>query len=838
MMMKKIYGTIAMLILALAMIALAACSNILDPPQPKQEAETGTVYIFIDEDSAGDSAAARTLAPPPANFTQYTASFEGPGTQADVTIAVGSTVSIGLVPGDWTITVTAYNGANTAAGEGSVTRTVVSNQTVTAAITITPLIVGTGDFRYSVAIPAVDSATLSLTNMTTNVTTASINLRSAAGSSGGTATATRNLAAGYYRMNILLEKSGTYAGRTEVVHIYRGLETTADYVFTDADFAAVVGTLTDGVWQDGEMTVSGSEYYKFSVTAGETYAVYWNGYYWNDYYGDGTKTLYCGVSTYYETGGDTIFSGVNSGYATPQVFTATSSGNVILRVEPYYSPNTGTYAVMYGEVKPLAAGTTETGTIAAGGVKLYGFPALPNMSYTVSWEDSGDRAWNSYYNGDIKVTAYGWSADSSSVLFNAVDSGYTTPLQVSSASATTIYLKVEGASAGTYSVKYELPAIPVLTDGVWHNAEMTVSGFEYYRFSVIEGETYAVYWNDGHQGDYTKGLDIRVSAYYETGGSSIFSNIDTGYTTPQVFTAASNGSVIIGVGPWSSGSIGTYAVLYGKVRPLAAGTAETGTITAGGVKLYSFPAAANTVYEVSWEDYWDQAGSSSYYGDITVTVYLGSIGSYALFYAENSGYTAPWPVWYTDSITINLKVDGVSDGTYSIKAQEPVQHTVTFNADGGSPGTQTRMVSGGGTVGSDMPDEPARSDYDFGGWHTGQNGGGTEFTDSTIVTESITVYARWNPSVPIQITLQLGPDDPPLTGKTVFVNQPATFNVEAGYSVYQWYWEGFVIGGATSSSYTLAASSKPTGIYELSVVVTDNAGERLSARCQVTIKAQ
>jgi uncharacterized repeat protein (TIGR02543 family) len=640
-------------------------------------------------------------------------------------------------------------------------------------------------------------------------------------------------------MNILLEKSGTYyAGRTEVVHIYNGLETAAVYTFTDNDFGVVVGSLTDGVWQDGNMTVSGSEYYRFPVTTGKTYAMYWN----TQNYGDGEKTLYsAGVSAYYETDMVSIFSGVSNGYTTPQVFTATSSGNVIIRVAPYYSGYTGTYAVMYGEVRPLSAGMVETGTIAVGGVKLYGFPAISNMSYTVSWEDSGDQDGSSSFNGDIKVTAYGWSIDSSNVLFSAQDSGYSTPRQVSSVSATAIYLKVEGASDGTYSVKYELPAIPDLTDGVWQDGNMTVSGSEYYRFPITAGTSYTVWWNGSYQGSGAKTLDIKVSAYYESSGTFIFSSVNSGYTTPEIFTAESSGNVIVRVEPYSSGSTGTYAVMYREVRSLGSGTTETGTITIGGVKLYSFPIDANTMYEVTWEDSGDQAASSSFNGDIKVTAYRGSIGSNILsnFNSVDSGYTTPQTVSYTSAATIYLKVDGVSDGTYSINAQQPVQHIITFDADGGSPTTQTRTVNYGRTIGSsNMPAEPAKNGYGFGGWRTGQNGSGTEFTDSTTVTGSITVYARWNPGIPVAITLQPVPSDPQLSGATVSVDQSAAFDVAAGYAAYAWYWDGAFISGATSYSYTLTANSKPAGIYELSVVVTDNAGERLSARCQVTITAQ
>jgi uncharacterized repeat protein (TIGR02543 family) len=227
------------LILAAALAALAACANTLDPPQLKQKAETGTVYIVID----GDSSGARTLAPA-LTITRYTASFAGPETRADVNITGGSG-SVSLAPGDWTITVTAFTGAEPydETGRGSAAVTVVSGETATADIIIGPITGDgrNGDFSYSVTIPTVDSATLSLVDVAADTTVdgAPIDLKAAAISETATGALT-DLDAGYYLMTIRLKQDGKYAGRTEVVHIYDGLETEAVYVFTDSDFPLAV----------------------------------------------------------------------------------------------------------------------------------------------------------------------------------------------------------------------------------------------------------------------------------------------------------------------------------------------------------------------------------------------------------------------------------------------------------------------------------------------------------------------------------------------------------------------------------------------------------------------
>jgi uncharacterized repeat protein (TIGR02543 family) len=46
-----------------------------------------------------------------------------------------------------------------------------------------------------------------------------------------------------------------------------------------------------------------------------------------------------------------------------------------------------------------------------------------------------------------------------------------------------------------------------------------------------------------------------------------------------------------------------------------------------------------------------------------------------------------------------------------------------------------------------MPSNPTRAGYSFGGWYTGQNGGGSQFTASTVVSSgTTTVYAKWTGS--------------------------------------------------------------------------------------------
>jgi uncharacterized repeat protein (TIGR02543 family) len=201
-----------------------------------------------------------------------------------------------------------------------------------------------------------------------------------------------------------------------------------------------------------------------------------------------------------------------------------------------------------------------------------------------------------------------------------------------------------------------------------------------------------------------------------------------------------------------------------------------------------------------------------------------------------SGYT--FGGWYTAGNGGGSQFTATTPVNGDITVYANWQCTITFNADGGYPATQTQSVTSGSSAGNAMPSDPTRSDYTFGGWYTAVNGGGSQFTAATPVTGNITVYAKWlPPAYSVQISLETASEDPPLSNISLFVNESAQFLAGSGYVSYVWCWNGEVISGATSSSYTLASNSRTKGIYELSVVVTTNTGEQLSARCRVVIKA-
>ena len=158
-----------------------------------------------------------------------------------------------------------------------------------------------------------------------------------------------------------------------------------------------------------------------------------------------------------------------------------------------------------------------------------------------------------------------------------------------------------------------------------------------------------------------------------------------------------------------------------------------------------------------------------------------------------AGYT--FGGWYEDSGLINLwnfAIDKVTSDVTLYAKWVGNTYTVRFNADGATteavPSTITVTVPA--TIIDELPTAPTKDGFYFGGWFTANEGGGSEFTASTVVTASITVYAKWS-AVPV-FTVEFDVDggsfvDSQSIAENDKAVRPVTDPTKVGYTFVNWY---------------------------------------------------
>ena len=108
-------------------------------------------------------------------------------------------------------------------------------------------------------------------------------------------------------------------------------------------------TLTENIWSDGSIELSGNEvWYSFTAAAGTTYRVWKN----DGTNGDGTKTINSDI-TIYDSNRNSIYSG--RAWSSPGTINLLSGSTIYIKVHsPYLIRDTGTFSVVYstGSTRP------------------------------------------------------------------------------------------------------------------------------------------------------------------------------------------------------------------------------------------------------------------------------------------------------------------------------------------------------------------------------------------------------------------------------------------------------------------------------------------------------
>jgi hypothetical protein len=247
---KTICRIFPALILALGML-LAGCPSHLQTPEIP--AGLGRLHIYL---AAG---AERTLTPAHLAFSRYEIELSAEGEETiarsvspeeTFTADIAPKVTVNLAPLVWTITVRAYALAGDTApiARGTQKTKIASGNTKTITLLLGPVEGdGTGSFGYDISLPeGLDSAILALSSFEDSGFSKTINLQDE-----GAANKIPNLAAGYYRLKLSLERkaiplAGQGATLSEVVHIYEGAQT--DFALSVEDSAALAWAYVPKPW--------------------------------------------------------------------------------------------------------------------------------------------------------------------------------------------------------------------------------------------------------------------------------------------------------------------------------------------------------------------------------------------------------------------------------------------------------------------------------------------------------------------------------------------------------------------------------------------------------------
>jgi hypothetical protein len=236
---KNFFVRILYLALVLSAPGFAGCGAPLEPPR-KTPAIPGKGSVAVSIAGAAAKESARTIAPGIGGFTKYTLTFSGPEAHDPVDINIGSSVTVELWPGSWTIGAAGYTGtagSYVEAAEGSARVNVVEGEIAPVSILLGPksTAAGTGSFSYSITLPGGASGSLRLATAEGGAVAGGTLALSA-----GTNTGAQDLAPGHYLARLRLEKGGDYAGFTEALHVYSGLTSVlSPRTYTDSDFTAV-----------------------------------------------------------------------------------------------------------------------------------------------------------------------------------------------------------------------------------------------------------------------------------------------------------------------------------------------------------------------------------------------------------------------------------------------------------------------------------------------------------------------------------------------------------------------------------------------------------------------
>ena len=300
-----------------------------------------------------------------------------------------------------------------------------------------------------------------------------------------------------------------------------------------------------------------------------------------------------------------------------------------------------------------------------------------------------------------------------------------------------------------------------------------------------------------------------VDAYKTTEGWDTYSASIAGYST-EIYTVTFEDQGATTAPSFTSKDVVPPAVTIGQLPtpPQKTGYNFGGwfkePLGAGGEFTSSTVVTGNITVYAKWNEYsytvtFIDQGATTPVGESSKTVASPNttVGTLPTEPANVGYYFGGWNTKSDGTGTVfNASTPVTGDITvYAIWLNNPTR-TVTFNSHGAdirdADPPSKQVISPAVTVG-ELPTPPAKRGYNFGGWFRNQEGTGDEFTTSTVVTEDITVYAKWN-SYSYTVEFDSQGADTPASPTSIIVSSPNTqlralpLNpTKAGYTFGGWY---------------------------------------------------
>ena len=264
----------------------------------------------------------------------------------------------------------------------------------------------------------------------------------------------------------------------------------------------------------------------------------------------------------------------------------------------------------------------------------------------------------------------------------------------------------------------------------------------------------------------------------------------------------------------------------------------------GAIKSREVEAEYIVKYKVQFEE---NGGNLNLIDDITVTsenrVPLND------YEPTKEGYN--FKGWYSDSnfadefLKREVSPNDATNGVITLYAKwTPITYTVEFDVNGGDNPTSEKQQDFTYDVLQNLKkNEFTREGYAFNGWNTAKDGTETSYTDeqevknlASIQDAVVTLYAQWK-KIKSKIEIEFNEYyDIPFNKNYVTNNgSTITITIPSGYSVVAWEKDGVTIEGSEGKE-SITVSEWDGGIYTVTIIFTDGAGNFYSYEMQVTIK--